>query len=418
MTSFTMDRRTLLMSLAALAAPAGAHAATADDYTALKAFIDSYVATKKLPGMAVAIKRGNESPVYLASGTLAFETMAPARHDSLFRIYSMTKPIASMAVMKLIEDGKFTLDTPVADILPQFRNQRVITDQATLASRPATKPMKVRHLLTHTSGLSYHINNDALARKYNEEGIRPGDRSTTAPAGQKVSAKTLTDLIDRLGPLPLNVEPGSRWQYSVAHDVCGALVEKVSGQRFYDYLNRSFFTPLGMNDTDFMVPLNKVDRLASVYSMQSGAPVVTDDRKNSPFTGDRGIQSGGGGLISSAENYMRFQTMMLNEGVYNGRRILKAETVRSARSNLMEPGVMQGRNGYGAGMSVILPGGETAGREPAGAYNWFGIAGTQMWIDPVNKVAVNLMIQQNPTSFPVRGEVRDAAYKDIARLKA
>jgi CubicO group peptidase (beta-lactamase class C family) len=115
---------------------------------------------------------------------------------------------------------------------------------------------------------------------------------------------------------------------------------------------------------------------------------------------------------------MRFQTMMLNEGMFNGRQILKTQTVRTARSNLMEPGVLQGRNGYGAGMSVILPGGETPGREPPGSYNWFGIAGTQMWMDPVNKVAVNLMLQLNPTSFPVRAEVRDAAYKDIARLKA
>lgn len=416
--NFEIDRRLLLMSLAAMAAPMGARAATAADYTAMKAFIDSYVTTRKLPGMVAAIKRGNDQPVYLASGTLAFETMAPARLDSLYRVYSMTKPITSMAIMKLIEDGKFTLDTPVGDILPQFKNQRVITDQATLASRPAVKPMTVRHLLTHTSGLSYHINNDALAKKYNEEGIRPGDRSTTAAAGMKVSVKTLEDLADRLGPLPLNVEPGSRWQYSVAHDVCGAIVQKVSGVSFYDYLNKTFFTPMGMNDTDFMAPENKVDRLATVYAIQNNVPVITDNRKSSSFTGSRGIMSGGGGLISSAENYMRFQSMMLNEGVFNGRQIVKAQTVRTARSNLMEPGVLQGRNGYGAGMSVILPGGETPGREPVGAYNWFGIAGTQMWIDPVNKVAVNLMLQLNPTTFPVRAEVRDAAYKDVTRLKA
>jgi CubicO group peptidase (beta-lactamase class C family) len=418
MTSPLLDRRTLMMSIAALAAPMGARGATAADYTALKAFIDSYVETKRLPGVVVGVKRANDAPVFMSSGSLAFETMAPARHDSLYRVYSMTKPIACMAAMKLIEDGKFTLDTPVGDILPQFKNTRVITDQATLASRPASKQMTVRHLVTHTSGLSYHINNDALARKYQAEGIRPGDRSETAPPGQKVSAKTLEELCDRLGPLPVNVDPGSRWQYSVAIDVVGAIVQKVSGMSFYDYLNKIMFTPMGMNDTDFTVPPSKVDRLASVYAVEGGKPVVNDDRKTSPFLNGRGIQSGGGGLISSAENYLRFTTMMMNGGVHNGRRLFKADTVKTATSNLMEPGVLQGRNGYGAGVSVILPGGETAGREPAGSYNWFGIAGTQMWVDPVNKVTVVLMLQLNPTSYPVRAEIRDAAYKDVTRLRS
>ncbi len=420
MDHINIDRRALLAGIAALAAPMGARGATAADYAAIKAFIDSYVTTKKLPGVVAAIRRGNDAPVYLSSGTLAFETSAPARHDSLYRIYSMTKPITCFAIMKLIEDGKLKLDTPVGDVLPSFKTQRVITDQATLASRPASKPMTIRHLVTHSSGLSYHINNDALARKYTAEGIIPGSRPTPpTPAGAKPAVQTLEELVDRLGPLPINADPGSRWQYSVATDVCGAIVQKVSGVSFYDYLNRILFTPLGMNDTDFQVPPNKVDRLASVYAVTNGQATLTDDRKASPFSDGRGIMSGGGGLISSAENYLRFTTMLLNEGVHNGRRVAKAETIRTMRSNLLEPGTLfGGRNGYGAGVAHVLPAGATAGGMPAGTFWWFGIAGTQMWVDPVNKLSVVLMLQLNPTSYPVQAEIRTAAYKDLAAMKA
>ncbi|MFI4934254.1 MAG: serine hydrolase domain-containing protein [Caulobacterales bacterium] len=414
----TLDRRALLASLAALALPLSSRAATASAYPALKAFLDGYIDAKKLPGAVLAIRRGEEAVQYMSAGTLAFDAALPATPDSLFRIYSMTKPITGIAAMKLVEDGKLKLDQPVGEIVDGFKSPQVIVDPTAMTTRPATKPMLIRHLLTHTSGLSYNILRGPLAALYVKNGIRPGDRSTDTAPGDLPTARDLETFGKRLAALPLDFEPGSRWQYSVAMDLMGLIIQRVSGQSFYDYLRTHIFEPLRMGDTDFVVPKSKVERLTSVVTVKDGHVVVTEDRKASPFTRDRDLPSGGGGLVSTARDYSRFTAMLLNEGTLDGARIVKAETARLARSNLMDPGVkFYGGNGFGAAVSVILPGGERPGQEPAGSFSWFGIAGTQMWVDPVNKLSVVLMLQEYPTTYPVQSEVRVAAYKDMAALK-
>jgi CubicO group peptidase (beta-lactamase class C family) len=418
-------RRSFLAGLGvgggALVLPAAVWAkGAAPDYPALQAFLDSYITSKKLPGMVIAIKRAGDPVKYLSGGTIAFDSTAKATPESLFRIYSMTKPITGLAVMKLIEDGKLTLDTPVARIIPEFKDMVVLTDPKTMATAPATKVMTIRHLLTHTSGLSYGIGRDPIAALYNKNGITPGARDKTRQPGQEVDPITsLEDMVQRLAKLPLSFEPGAKWQYSVAFDVLGLVIKRVSGMGFYEYLNKSFFTPLKMHDTDFVVAKSKVDRFVTEIAVKDGKRVTVDDPAHSAFVRDRDLPSGGGGLVSTAHDYIRFNTMLLNEGVLDGVRVVKAETVRTAHSNLMEPGVtFFGKNGYGAGVVVILPGGERPGEEPAGSSWWFGIAGTQEWVDPVNKFSVVCMLNEYPTTDPVQREVRIAAYKDLAAIKA
>jgi CubicO group peptidase (beta-lactamase class C family) len=421
-----IDRRGLLAGLslaalpAALWAPTKVWARTAADYPNLKAFLDSYITSKKLPGMSIAIKRAGDPVQYISGGTVAFDSDVKVTPESIFRIYSMTKPITGLAVMKLIEDGKLTLETPVADIIPEFKTMTVVTDLKTMTTAPATRVMKIRHLLTHSSGLSYGIFRDPLAALYTKNGITPGSREKTRQPGEDVDPITsLEDMVQRLAKLPLSFEPGTRWQYSVAFDVLGLVIKRVSGMGFYEYLRKSFFVPLKMNDTDFVVARDKANRFTTEIAVKNGQRVTADDRATSAFLLDRDLPSGGGGLTSTAHDYARFVSMLLNEGELDGVRVVKTETARIARSNLLEPGVFflgfggGLKNGYGAGVAVVLPGGERPGEEPAGSFWWFGIAGTQFWVDPLNKFSVVCMLNEYPTTDPVQREVRLAAYRDF-----
>jgi CubicO group peptidase (beta-lactamase class C family) len=413
-----LDRRALIAAMAGLAIPQRVLAAA--DVPALTAFLEGYVSSGRLPGGVLAIRRGDDPVRFISAGTLAFDTKAQAGPDSLWRIYSMTKPITGMAAMKLIEDGRLRLDQPLADILPGFKDMQVIADPKTMETRPAKAPILVRHLLTHTSGLGYDFLPSPAGKLYDKAGIKPGTRAVDPAPGEAPPARDLETFAARLSKLPLDFDPGAHWQYSVAADLMGLVIQRVSGMGFYDYLRARFFEPLKMRDTDFVVPKAKLERFASTINVEHGKPAgVADDRKSSPFARDRDLPSGGGGLVSSARDYMRFNMMMLNEGTLDGARIVKAETVRLARSNLMPQGVLLGKNGFGAFMSVVLPGGERPGLDPPGAYGWFGIAGSQMWIDPSNRASVVLMVNFLPNgSYPVQAEVHAAAYKDFAAAKA
>ena len=423
MTTLALDRRTLLTTLAALGvtAPALARAVTEGDFPAIKALLDGYVEAKKLPGLVCAIKYKDDPVRFISAGTIAFDSEAKAGPKSLYRVYSMTKPITGLAVMKLIEEGKLGLDQPLGDIVPEMKSLQVLTDPKTMAVEPA-KPITIRHLLTHTAGLSYSIMRNPVSALYIKNGVVPGGRGREKEPGADLApARTLEDLVTRLGKLPLAFQPGARWDYSVAFDVLGLVIQRVSKQPFSDYLHDKFFKPLKMNDTDFVVDHQKADRLVSVYAVKDGKPVVVEDRKGSPFLRDRDLPSGGGGLISTAHDYIRWTTMLTNEGVLDGVRVVKAETVRKAASNLLPEGAVFGGafgtgGAFGAGVSIVTT--QKPGMEPPGSYGWFGIAGTQEWVDPVNKVSVVLMLQLNPTTYPVRGEIRTAAYKDFAGIKA
>jgi CubicO group peptidase (beta-lactamase class C family) len=419
----SIHRRDMLSAAAALAVPfpALAAAASAPRFPALQAVLDSYVSSKRLPGGVVAVRHGKAPVEYVAAGTLAFDTDARMAPDSLFRVYSMTKPVVGTAAMMLIEQGKLHLDQPLSDILPAFNNPQVIVGGDVTKTRPAAGPILIRHLLTHTSGLGYHINGAApLARLYRQQGIKPGNRGAPAAPGELPTVRDLPELGERLARLPLDFDPGTQWQYSVAADLMGLVIQTVSGVSFWDFLHSRIFQPLGMNDTDFMVPAAKLSRLTSVVYKAPTGLVVIDDRKSSPFALGRDLPSGGGGLVSTTADYARFNAMWLGEGTLDGVRLLKPETVRLARSNLMAPGVTSNittrPNGFGAFMQVILPGSGLGG-EPTGAYGWSGAAGTTMWIDPVNDITVVVMVQFMPAgAYLTYLEARLAAYKDLKAL--
>jgi len=434
--SLLLDRRAVLASFGALAMPQFAHAATSGDYKNLQAFIDSYVAARRISGLSVAVVRGASPVVYLNGGTIAFDSAAKCNSDTIWRVYSMSKPITGIAVMKLIEDGKLTLDTQLSTILPAFANMRVRVAANSTDTRPAAGPITIRHLLTHSSGLGYALPgaNSPTANAYNANGITPGSRTQGLQPGATLpSAKTLEEMCERLAKLPLDFDPGTRWQYAVGIDVLGLVVKKVSGKAsFYDYLKASIFDPLKMHDTDFIVPAAKASRLTSVVAYETQPPgtprvqtdrprlLVVEDRKTSAFLRDRDLQSGGGGLVSTARDYARFCQMLVNDGALDGARVIKPETLAIARSNLLQNNVraaIGGRNGFGAAMQVVMPDSARPGQEPAGGYGWFGIAGTQMFVDPVNKFSVVCMIQMNPTSIPVQQDYKIAAYKDLAAVK-
>ncbi|HET9161762.1 MAG TPA: serine hydrolase domain-containing protein, partial [Caulobacteraceae bacterium] len=420
----TMDRRALMAFMAAMAVPGSAlaRAVTSGDLTNVKAMMDKYVGGKILPGMVYGVRRLGEPPAYLSEGTLDFDTPIKCAPNSIFRVYSMTKPTIGVAAMQLIEQKKIKLDTPVADILPEFKNMRVLNNPGPGGSltdtRPATKPILIKHLLTHTAGLSYSIGRGPLAEAYIKEGITPGSRDRgKAPGANQAAVTNLKEFSERLSKMPLNREPGTAWEYAVGIDLMGYIIQVIEKKPLWQYMQEHVFRPLKMVDTDFIVPKDKVDRFASVYATQNGKQVKVDDRLNSPFTRDRDLPSGGGGLVSTAVDYLRFTTALVNQGSLDGARILKPDSVELMRTNLMPGGVFfGGRNGYGAAVAVVLPGGERPGGEPASSYWWFGIAGTQMWIDPLNKLSAVLMIQQNPTTVPVQQEVRVATYKDLATV--
>lgn len=418
----TMDRRALLAGFAAMTAPGAVLAKGAPDFPAINAFLDQYVGGGMLANCVVAVTRPGMAPAYFSRGTLALDSQTKADPDSLYRVYSMTKPITGAAFMTLVEKGILRLDQPISDILPEFKDQRVMVDGKLENTRPVKAPILMRHLVTHTSGLNYGINGNAvLAQVYNSYGLGAGTRALgavlAAPGDKYPPARDLETFGRRLATLPLDFDPGTKWQYSVGLDLMGLIIQRASGMPFYDYMKLVILDPLDMKDTDFVVIRSKQNRLTSVYSSAGGKLTVNDDRNHSPFTIDRDLPSGGGGLVSSARDYARFSAMLAGEGALGKVRVLKPETVALSRSNLMEPGVFNPQgNGFGVAMQVLSKPNAVTG-EPAGVFGWNGAAGTTMWVDPVSKVSVVGMIQIRGGPTSITQPLRVAAYKDLAPAK-
>ena len=271
----------------------------------------------------------------------------------------------------LIEQGKLRLDQPLADILPEFRDMRVIVDGDVTKTRPAAGPILIRHLVTHTSGLSYGIDADSpLAKVYRQQGLSAGGRATTARPGELPPARNLEEFGARLAKLPLDFDPGTKWQYSVAADLMGLVIQRVSGAVVLG-LPAHAHLRAAAHARQRLHGAGRQARPADhgLLPRRAAGLVDTDDRKSSPFARDRDLPSGGGGLVSTAHDYARFNAMLLNEGELDGVRILKPESVRIARSNLMPPGpvfdLIGKPNGFGAFMQVVLPGGDVPGARAA-----------------------------------------------------
>ncbi len=414
----TISRRGLLASFAATSALSLAGCATqapsAPRYDRVQAVLDRYVAERKLAGAVVGVGLGVAPMQFVAAGGVALDD-APCDADSIYRIYSMSKPVTAVAALRLIESGRLGLDTPVADFVPEFRTMRVLTDPATFATRPATKLITVRHLMTHSSGLSYHINGDGpLPTAYRTHSVTPGGPASAYPR----RLATLDEFATALAELPLAREPGSGWEYSVGLDMLGLVIQRASGQPFADYLRAALFAPLRMNDTSFSLTPDNVARMTSNYRAErDGTLTLIDDRAASAYLNYTGLPAGGAGLLSTARDYGRFCDMLRNGGTLDGARVLSPESARLAGSNLMEPGVFTpDGGGFGAAMQVALSpegAGMSVGMQQ-GAYFWAGAAGTLFWIDPSHDLSFVFMTQFREARYALRTELAQAVYADIA----
>jgi CubicO group peptidase (beta-lactamase class C family) len=431
MSQLAFSRRAMLGSLAGAAFAAGAPARGRErlpEYGSVQGLLDGYVAAGRVPGAVVAIVRpgssaGRFTSQFLMSGKTAFDGGVPVTPDTLWRVYSMTKPITAMAVMQQVAAGALKLDQPIADILPEFKAMRVLlAPEKGLESRAAERPITVRHLLTHTSGLSYSIiANGPLEKEYRRLGLLPGIGSLGRGSGDGPEPD-LQGLLTGLASLPLHSEPGTGWRYSVALDVAGGLLERLTQKRFDAVLSEQLFKPLGMNNTGFSIAAGQLPRLSSNYAWMKpdltllDKPVLIDGPGRSDWLGPQKLLAGGAGLLSSARDYARFGQMLLDDGLFEGKRVMQRGVARAAMSNLMPAGVFYDRSlGFGAGGRVTLFDTRSAGDgTPAGTYGWGGAAGTLFQVDPVRQMAVVVMLQYLPQQrFPMPREFQVAINRDL-----
>ena len=413
---FALGGAGLMLPGAALAWKADGGAA----YPATAAFIEGFVDRRELAGTLAAIGKGQGALDVFGAGTQAMDSARAVDGDTIWRLYSMTKPVTGIAAMILIEDGKLKLDQPIADILPAFAKMKVqnTPDGSLTDVRDAKTLITVRHLLTHTAGLGYGIvQKGPLRDAYNEQGILGGQVSRLPIPGLPASkpAPSLAEFADRLAKLPLVHEPGTQWSYSVGLDLLGRVIEVVSGQPFDLFLKARLFDPLGMKSTGFQVAAADVGRLSTNYAPFGGALLPIDPATSSIYLDKPPIPYGGGGLVSTARDYDRFLAMLLGEGETDGVRILKPETARLAMSNLLPAGASTKNSfvegeGFGAGGRVSLPTSPTG----EGVFGWGGAAGTIGFVDRKRGCRVGGYAQYMPAeALPFQRDFGKNFYKDV-----
>ncbi|MDP3908169.1 serine hydrolase [Novosphingobium sp.] len=391
-------------------------------WTNVTALIDSYVSQRKLAGAVAAMGRWHQPARIIARGSHALDKSARIGADSLFRIYSMTKPITGMAAMILIDEGRLGLDQPIADLLPKFAKQQVqVTPDGSVTELvPATRAITVRHLLTHTAGLGYSIiQQGPIKTAYERAGVVPGQVSRTQVRGlpDVPTAPSLAEFADRLAQLPLVYEPGTQWSYSVSLDLLGRVIELASGQSFESFLHQRLFGPCGMTSTFFQVPVRAAARLTDNYGVGKAGLVPLDPARNSVYLDRPAFPFGGAGLVSSPRDYDRFLLMLLGKGVLGGKRVMTERAVALGTSNLLPEGVvtagtMVAGAGFGAGGRVGLGNG-------AGQYGWGGAAGTVAMVDSVRGVRAAFYTQYMPSdAYPLHADFPKAVAADLIALGA
>ncbi|MDA3627954.1 serine hydrolase [Saccharopolyspora sp. WRP15-2] len=382
-----------------------------------------YVDTGELPGWLVLVARHGKIAHLGTHGMRDVETSAPVRPDTLFRIYSMTKPITSTAIMMLLEEGAFQLTDPVSDFIPSFADLRVYTGGTARApqTRPAVEEMRIWHLLTHTSGLTYAFNHlHPVDELYRRAGFEHG----------MADGLDLAGCCDEWASLPLLFDPGTAWNYSVATDVLGRIVEVVSGQTLDEFFRTRIFEPLGMTDTGFAVDRADADRLATLYVADPQGRARRhphhDEVHAAAFELPKAL-SGGGGLFSSARDYHRFSQMLLRKGELDGARLLGSRTVDYMTRNHLPGGAdletmaldsfsesAHAGKGFGLGFSVVDD--PVASKVPssAGEFAWGGLASTAFWVDPAEDLTVLFLTQLMPSStHPIRPQLHQLVYQAL-----
>jgi CubicO group peptidase (beta-lactamase class C family) len=396
--TIAIDRRIFLGSATALAgfasAPVwakvrqpGARAISAA-WPTIQNSLDKWVREKYVPGTGGAIARGTDQADFLVSGTIAKESAIAVTPDTLWRAYSMTKPVTGMAAMLLIEAGKLKLNQNIADLLPEWANPMVAYEpEKSLKARPAQSPVTVRGLLTHTAGLGYNIvTKGALLKSYLQLGLTPGALSRKPLPGFETVAPTapsLREFSERLASLPLIADPGAKWSYSVSLDLLGRVIEVASGMSFEAFVQARLFGPLGMTSTYWQVPESEKARLTTNYAATPIGTFAVDAGNDSIYLDKPAFAFGGAGLVTTMRDYDRFLAMLMGEGALGQTRIMSPETARLAMSNLVHPdtkmeSLVKGQ-GFGAGGRVTLKSGPNG--EGVGSFGWGGAASTIGWVD-------------------------------------
>jgi CubicO group peptidase (beta-lactamase class C family) len=355
----------------------------------VQAMLDETIRKKYVPGVAAAVARGIDQADFMVAGSLAKDSATAITPDSLWRCYSMTKPITGMAAMMLIEDGKLKLDQNIADFIPGFANPQVLIDPSkSLKSRPSQAPISVRNLLTHTAGLGYSIvTKGPLLKEYLRLGLTPGAVSRKPLPGFDVVAPTapsLTEFADRLATLPLIADPGVKWSYSVSIDLLGRVIEVASGMPFEAFVQKRILDPLGMTSTYWQVPQSEIYRLTTNHAGTPFGAFVIDPGADSVFLDKPAFPFGGAGIVSSMRDYDCFLAMLMGLGAIGKTRVMKTETARLAMTNLLHPntiveGFVKGQ-GFGAGGRVTIK--DDPQGSGVGTYGWGGAASTIAWVDP------------------------------------
>lgn len=376
-----------------------------------------YIDAGQVTGMVTMVARKGRVVHFEAAGQRGDNDPTPMAKDDLFRIYSMTKPITAVAAMQLYEQGQFQLSDPVSKFVPELKDLTVLMQDG--SREPLTTPITMQHLLTHTAGFSYGFDpRDPVDKLYRE----------AFPDGLGRLGKTLDDMAGALGNLPLKHQPGAHWHYSVAVDVTGLIVERLSGQPFDEYLAEHVFAPLGMEDTFFSVPQDKLPRFLPNHYWDTKDNKLTAMGPNSVSSYQNvTLFSGGAGLVSTASDYMRFAEMLRNGGEFGGRRLLSPKTLRYMTMDHLPASIGGGSSGenptgsltrrpgfgFGLGFGVVTDTTANAALGSPGEFYWGGAAGTVFWVDPVEDIVAIAMIQLMRSPWPLRNDLRVAVNQSI-----
>lgn len=385
----------------------------------------TYVGNGRLPMTQLVVARDGEPVFYDAQGTMG-ENREDLRHDAIFRIASMTKPVTSVAFMQLVEKCAVALEDPVSRVIPELGNLSVYAGGGgSIPFAPGAKaaPMRFVDLLTHMSGLTYGLQNrtniDAVYREHNLDFARNSHDSDT--------------YIDILAKMPLEFAPGQGWNYSVATDVLGVAVERISGMRLGEYFEKHIFAPLEMKDTAFGVASKDSDRLVDAYQYRPGKPPkMIDAAHTSRLTQDSLFDSGGGGLCGTIADYHRFATMLLNGGSLGSARILSPKTLRLMRTNHLPGGAdltdmssslfSEANNagtGFGLGFAMVIDPAKTLMPSSMGEFYWGGAYSTAFFVDPVEAITMVFMTQVYPSSsYPIRRQLKTLIYAALTESRA
>jgi CubicO group peptidase (beta-lactamase class C family) len=376
---------------------------SAEGLKKLDAHMQGLVDTGHLPGVTTMLVRHGKVVNYEVHGKKGFDG-PPMTKDTVFRIYSQTKPVTGVAMMILFEEGKWKLDDPVSKYVPEFASLRVfkgVNADGSFDTVPADRPPTMREIMSHSGGFAY--------------GLVPDNPIDKAYAEKVLGAKSRPEFVQNIAALPLVAQPGTRWKYSISVDIQGLIIEKLTGMSLGDFMQQRIFTPLKMTDTGFWLPTQKMDRLASLYlwGPKQNKLIPAEGFMVLDITKPPAMASGGGGLVSTNADYARFAQMLLNGGELEGHRILKPETVKLMRTNALSDAIMSADpsfntakgKGFGLDFAVVLDSAK-AGPYGQGTYSWGGAAGTWFWIDPTNDLFFLGMIH-------ILNKGGDPAIKDI-----